>query len=59
MNVELHVSGGTAPVTLVRDKFLVTVIYLEEVDANNTRYTLVQEVQGSYGRYRVVKEGTG
>ena len=35
--VELHVSGQGAPVTLVRDKFLVTVIFIQEEDVNNAR----------------------
>jgi len=51
--VELHVSGQGAPVTLVRDKFLVTVIFIQEEDVNNARLQELLKSTKPEAQYRL------
>jgi len=52
ISVELHVTGQSAPVSLVRDKFLVTVIYLDQ-DVDNSRLQELLKSTKPDGQYRL------
>lgn len=52
VSVELHVTGQSAPVSLVRDKFLVTVIYLDQ-DVDNARLQELLKSTKPEAQYRL------
>ncbi|XP_023342819.1 motile sperm domain-containing protein 2 [Eurytemora carolleeae] len=51
--VELRISGSNAPVSLIRDKFLVTAIYIEDTDNNNARFQELLKSSKPDAQYRL------